>query len=107
MAFLYYAGLGGLPVNKLKAVELLKQSSIQGYAVAQFNLAYIYAKGEKELPRDNKQAYAWYSVSYHNGLKESGALKDEIANKFTSSEFVEASILSREYIAKYKTKQMQ
>lgn len=106
LAFFYYSGLGGLPVDKSKAIDLLKKASAQGYAPAQFNLAFIYSKGERELPRDNKKAYAWYSVAYANGLEVGAKSKDEIAKKLTADELEGASVLAREYIEKYKMKKV-
>ncbi|HED5889366.1 TPA: sel1 repeat family protein [Salmonella enterica] len=102
LSVFYYEGLGGIPVNKCKAIELLKKAATHGDPVAQHNLALIYSVGVKELPRDNEQAYAWYSAAYANGLNESVQYKSEIAKKLTPYEFERANILSKEYIEKYK-----
>ena len=34
----------------------------QGFALAQFNLGYMYGSGEG-IPKDYVQAYAWYNIA--------------------------------------------
>ncbi|MDE5204798.1 hypothetical protein PYX06_03735 [Citrobacter amalonaticus] len=71
LALFYSQGLGNLPVDKFKALELLKSSACQGYAVAQNNLGLLYENGADEVEMNTQQSYAWFSVSYYNGIKKS------------------------------------
>ncbi|WP_252149869.1 tetratricopeptide repeat protein, partial [Escherichia coli] len=43
LSIFYYEGLGGITVNKYKAIELLRKSATHGDPVAQHNLALIYS----------------------------------------------------------------
>ncbi|WP_308666834.1 tetratricopeptide repeat protein [Escherichia albertii] len=76
----YYEGLDGITVNKYKAIDLLRKSATHGVPVAQHNFALICSVGMKELPLDNKQAYAWFSAAYAHGFDESAQYKLKMEN---------------------------
>ena len=50
----------GTPHTSLRE---LKRAALQGHAVAQFNLGWMYAKGEGGVPQDFTQAAEWYRMA--------------------------------------------
>ena len=99
--------LNGSPVTKMdrhKAIIFLTDAACQGAPVAQHNLAIVYYYGDKNLPRSYIKAFAWFSVSLKNGLKQSAELKDKSAKKLPPLEYIEAQKLAEIYIEKYPYK---
>lgn len=101
LALFYSQGLGNLPVDKAQALKLLKSSACQGYAVAQNNLGLLYENGTDEIEKNIQQAYAWFSVSYYNGVKKANDSRRLIASRMKKYEIKQAEILAIEYIRKY------
>ncbi|MCL1039459.1 sel1 repeat family protein [Shewanella submarina] len=56
----------GTDVNHEQAVNWFQQSAEQGNAIAQNNLAIMYALG-KGTTKNEKLAYMWANLSYYNG----------------------------------------
>lgn len=63
-----YVGIAYEEQNKyVDAFQFYKKSATLGYALAQFNLARLFALGHGTI-QDYKEAYAWISVSIAQGL---------------------------------------
>lgn len=101
LALFYSKGMGNLPTDRKKALELLKTSACQGYSVAQNNLGILYFDGTNELPRDYVKSYAWFSVAFYNGFKEADASRKKTMEKLTEQDIEKAKNLSDQYILKY------
>ena len=52
----------GVPQDDKQAVDWYTKSAEQGYAVAQYNLGWMYYEGEG-APQDDKQAVDWFTKS--------------------------------------------
>lgn len=104
MLALYYAQeIGNLPMDERKAIKLLEAAACQGYGKAQNNLGILYSKGIEEIQIDYKQAYAWFSTAYSNGISEANNSLESIALKMSHQKLKEAKKLSTKYIKKYHT----
>jgi len=77
----------------------------QGLAVAQFALGAMYARGEG-VPEDVVRAHIWLSLSATHAAQITGArkltreaqeLRDEVAQKMTPEQILEAEQLAREW----------
>jgi len=53
---MYENGLGGLPKDERKAVELYKKSAAQAFSYAQYYLGLLYYNGQGGLPKDYRKA---------------------------------------------------
>ncbi len=66
LAMYYLQGTGGLPVDKLKAHQLLQDAAKGGHARGMRSLAYQYHKGDG-VPVDMNQAKHWYQQAANGG----------------------------------------
>eukprot|EP00698_Gefionella_okellyi_P016071 TRINITY_DN4574_c0_g1_i1.p1 TRINITY_DN4574_c0_g1~~TRINITY_DN4574_c0_g1_i1.p1 ORF type:complete len:195 (-),score=35.60 TRINITY_DN4574_c0_g1_i1:51-611(-) len=57
--------------DRHRAIALLRQSAMQGYAVAQFSIGYVYECGKSGVvQKDIEQAKHWYSLSAEEGNED-------------------------------------
>ena len=87
-------------VHAAGELEALKTAAEQGYAGAQYNLGFVYDRGEG-VPEDHVQAYAWFSVAAAQSDEVSRDAKEFIVKDMASAEIAEAQKLSREYWESY------
>jgi len=66
VGFSYDQGLSGQAINKKEAVRWYRLSAEQGYANAQFYLAFSYANGQG-VTQDYKEAVKWYRLAAEQG----------------------------------------
>jgi len=67
LGLMYAKGLGGLPKDEKKAVELYEKSAAQGDSSAQNNLGIMYQNGEGGLHKDEEIARELYEKSAIQG----------------------------------------
>ncbi len=59
------AGGRGTARNDAEAAYWYRQAAEQGYAIAQYNLGYMYQSG-RGVPRDYKEALKWFNMARNN-----------------------------------------
>ncbi len=67
----------------------------QGHAQAQVNLGILYSQG-RGVPKDNVQAYRWYTLAANQGDDLAEKFKDHLEKSMTLDELAEAQRLVRE-----------
>jgi len=100
LAFMYFGG-EGVTQNDVKAAFWFEQAAKSGHAGAQDTLAYMYLHG-RGLDADRVRAYAWYSVAADNGIFLAKNVSDNLKKQMGAAERVQADLLTREYLKKYK-----
>ena len=70
----------------------------QGVADAQYNLGWMYYKGQG-VPQDYVYAHMWRNVVAFNGY-ETGDLRDEVAKEMTAAQIEKAEQLAQECVRK-------
>lgn len=99
---LYYAnGLGGVHVDRIEAINLLKLSACQGYSIAQVNLGELYSGNTDDISLDYIKSYAWFSVAIYNGFHDAESMRAKIFGKIEVNEMKKAISIADEYIRKY------
>ena len=88
LALLYRNG-DGTPVNCEEAVKWFQRSAEQGYSSAQLLIGLMYKNGEG-VPVSYVKAYAWMSLSSAQGDEDAKRMVNNLANKMTSEQIVEA-----------------
>jgi TPR repeat protein len=66
LGLLYTQGGDGVPLDYVKAVELLRKASDRGDADAQYNLGWAYESG-LGVAKDRQQALEWYGIAAGKG----------------------------------------
>lgn len=66
---LYSQGLGGLPMDKKKAVMWYRKAADQGFPMAIWNLAFMYAKGEG-VEQNDKTAFKLFEKAAVKGYAD-------------------------------------
>ena len=89
----------GVPQDDKEAVRWYRLAAEEGYAFAQGNLGVMYAFGFGVL-KDYVYAHMWGSIGSMNGNDKGALLRDEFAEKMTSSQIEEAQRLARECVKK-------
>lgn len=56
----------GVPKNPEKAIRFAFKAAQQGYAAAQYYLGQVFENGQDGVPKDNVEAYYWYSLAAKN-----------------------------------------
>ena len=82
----------GVPRDLDQAFELFQKAAERGYAVAQNNLALMYANGQATA-RDFTWAYAWLDLAAEQ-LPACAELRDRIGEEMTAEDLVRARGLS-------------
>ena len=75
-----------------RAFQLLQTAAEQGYAVAQNNLALMYANGQS-IARDYVWAYAWLDIAADR-LSGSVEIRDRVAREMTAEDIARAQALA-------------
>ena len=89
----------GVPQDDKEAVRLYRLAAEQGYADAQGNLGVMYAFGNGII-KDYVYAHMWGNIASMNGNELGALLRDDFAEKMTSSQIEEAQRLARECVKK-------
>lgn len=66
LAEIYLDGAQGVPMNKTKAIELLRESADEGYAESQSSLGLCYATGNG-VEQDDYEAVRWFTMAAEQG----------------------------------------
>jgi hypothetical protein len=80
----------------VKGPERLKwlcRAASQGYAEAQYRVAFLYHHGKTGVPQDNLRAYMWYRLAAKNGHIWGDSDADKLATSMTPAELHSAIIL--------------
>ena len=89
----------GVPQDYEEAVRWYQLAAEQGDAKAQGNLGVMYAFGNGVM-KDYVYAHMWGNIASMNGNDLGALLRDDFAEKMTSSQIEEAQRLARECIKK-------
>ncbi len=84
-----------------RAVQEFRLLANQGHAQAQVNLGIIYSQG-RGVPKDNVQAYRWYTLAANQGDDLAEKFKDHLEKSMTPTQLAEAQRLAREWKPKGK-----
>ena len=89
---IYADGRGNLQVDQVEAFVCFQKAAQGGYALAQFELARMYAEGVG-TPEDPEQATFWYEVVAENGHEQAQYQTAELEfHKAVAAESVAASV---------------
>jgi TPR repeat protein len=115
LAFLLYAGLGGL-AQPAKAVELWRKGAALAVSEAQLHLGQAYEAG-RGVAANAAQAYAWYQCAIATAARNSATepieediLKDankamaDLAPRLSAADRSAGDAMAKELIAKYATR---
>ena len=115
----------GIPEDDAEAARWYLSAAQQGHASAQYYLGHKYARGDgvdkdtdnavhwlreaagqghaagRGLPKDEVQAYAWFSVSAALGFNAATEAMETLSQGMTNAGLTEAEELSREYLKTY------
>ncbi|MNC76241.1 Sel1 repeat protein [compost metagenome] len=80
-----------------------RKAAEQGYAGAQTSLGMMYASGQG-VPKDVKQAYAWFSVAAANGSGKAAEWRDAVAKELPPAALAAAQALAGRYFEQYPSK---
>ena len=83
------------------ALKELRPLAEQGHAEAQYNLGYMYYKGQG-LPQNYIQAYMWASLAAGQGYELAAKGLEILEKEMTPAQIAEAQRLAREWKAKGK-----
>ena len=89
----------GVPQDDKEAVRWYTLAAEQEHAKAQYNLGVMYAFGNGVM-KDYVYAHIWGNIASMNGNDLGALLRDDFAEKMTSSQIEEAQRLARECIKK-------
>ena len=89
----------GVPQDDKEAVRWYTLAAEKEHAKAQYNLGVMYALGEGVI-KDYVYAHMWGNIASMNGNDLGALLRDDFAEKMTSSQIEEAQRLARECIKK-------
>ena len=84
-----------------RAVQEFRLLAEQGHAQAQVNLGIMSSQG-RGVPKDNVQAYRWYTLAAGQGDDLAGNFKDLLEKSMTLGQLAEAQRLAREWTPKGK-----
>ena len=96
---LMYDNGWGVPQDYKEAARLYRLAAEQGDADAQGNLGVMYAFGNGII-KDYVYAHMWGNIASMNGNDLGALLRDDFAEKMTSSQIEEAQRLARECVKK-------
>ena len=94
-----YNNGNGVPQDYEEAVRWYQLAAEQGHSKAQGNLGVMYAFGNGVM-KDYVYAHMWGNIASMNGNDLGALLRDDFAEKMTSSQIEEAQRLARECIKK-------
>ena len=76
--------------------NLKRLASEQGDATAQFNLAWLYYKGDGVV-QDYHEAHKWWNLAAAQGAENARKNRDMVAQEMTPDQIAEAQRLAREW----------
>ncbi len=76
--------------------DAVKKAAEQGRVDAQYNLGFMYDKGEG-VPEDDIQAYAWISLVSAQGMENAKKAKEILTGEMSRAEVAEVQELSHKY----------
>ena len=94
-----YNNGNGVPQDYEEAVRWYQLAAEQGHSKAQGNLGVMYAFGNGVI-KDYVYAHMWGNIASMNGNDLGALLRDDFAEKMTSSQIEEAQRLARECVKK-------
>mgnify|MGYP006240838927 CR=1 FL=1 len=94
-----YNNGNGVPQDYKEAVYWYQLAAEQGHSKAQGNLGVMYAFGNGVM-KDYVYAHMWGNIASMNGNDLGALLRDDFAEKMTSSQIEEAQRLARECVKK-------
>ena len=94
-----YDNGNGVPQDYEEAVRWYQLTAEQGHSKAQGNLGVMYAFGNGVI-KDYVYAHMWGNIASMNGNDLGALLRDDFAEKMTSSQIEEAQRLARECVKK-------
>ena len=94
-----YNNGNGVPQDYEEAVRWYQLAAEQGHSKAQGNLGVMYAFGNGVM-KDYVYAHMWGNIASMNGNDLGALLRDDFAEKMTSSQIEEAQRLARECVKK-------
>ena len=94
-----YNNGNGVPQDYEEAVRWYQLAAEQGHSKAQGNLGVMYAFGNGII-KDYVYAHMWGNIASMNGNDLGALLRDDFAEKMTSSQIEEAQRLARECVKK-------
>ena len=80
----------------MEAAKHYRQAAERGNQLAQYNLGYMYEKGQGVLP-DEVQALMWYNLAAIQGETKAKAARDRATVWMTPAQIAEAQRLAREF----------
>lgn len=101
-----YATGEGVSVDFKQALLWGRKAAEQGYYGSQFVLGLMYGYDDS-VPRDDLQAYAWFSMLVANGYDTHEAARDEIAARLTPERLAEAQAIASRYFEEYQSKSVK
>ena len=84
----YYRG-EGVPENDAEAIKWFLQAAEQGYIRAQYQLGMMHGEGIG-VPQNYSEAYIWLFLATRFGFEEAERIRDEIAQKLSSTDLIAA-----------------
>jgi len=93
---LYYLGLGARR-NDTTAFEWFEKAARQGHPGAQRNLGMMYQDG-RGTEQSYVKAYSWFYAAEKQGNKDADAYIDNLANKLTPNQQIQAKRTADQYI---------
>ena len=78
------------------------KAAAQGYADAQVNLGFRYAKGQG-VPKDLVRGHMWSNLAAVKGHETARKNRDTVAKHMTPAQVAEAQRLAREWMEKHQT----
>ena len=85
----------GVPQNYKTAVKWYKLAAEQGYALAQYNLGFMYGNGQG-VPQDYILTHMWWNLAASSGQIEAVKNRDLLAERMSSSQIEKAQKLARD-----------
>jgi TPR repeat protein len=80
-------------------VKWLLRAAEQGKVTAQYDLGINYSRGEG-VPKNDIEAYKWFSIAAANGLDKSAKRRDSLAQSISREEIVEGQRRATAFVAR-------
>ncbi len=91
----------GVAKDYAEAMRWCRKAANQGEALAQYDLGVLYSRG-LGVTRDYVQAHMWFNLAAARGEKDSGKVRDTLAEEMTPAQIAEAQRMAREWKPKGK-----
>lgn len=84
LSVMYRTGAGGAK-NSEMALRLVFEAAQQGEAIAQFNLGQTFEEGVDGAPKDDEEAYYWYSLASRDTVSLDKAQSPDLATEVSAA----------------------